>query len=549
MREFLEAKVAFVGPNEGNHRVNLKESSSAVAAPAARSLALKVSGLSKTYGGVKAARNVSLSLRVGEVLALAGANGAGKSTVIGMLGGARRPDSGTIEVDGVVRSFASASDAHHVGVGVVFQEPTLVPQLSVAANVFLSIEPKKYKRLIDKTQLQVRFRAVAQEAGIELDPSAVVGDLSVAQRQLVQVLRVIALGARIIILDEPTAALAPVDRTALFELIQRLAAAPTPTSFILVSHFLDELEQNCERAVVLRNGEVVGELDRDELTAANLARMMRGTEVEAGRPAYSAEAASRGRMSSKREAPILTVRDLSIRDRAPVSLEVRPGDIVGLAGLVGSGRTSLLRAIALGRHRTGGVVEVEGCRIQNAADSVQAKLLFLAEERRANLIADWPLWKNVTLPSLAETSRLCVTNPARERALTETLLDRLRVKAESSSSPVSSLSGGNQQKVALAKLLAADFSVALLDEPTHGVDVHSKTEIQAIIKELANEGKAFVVVSAEFNELLAMCTSIQTIHKGNPVAFHSELDNVTPETLLLEAASGRPSGDRSEVTQ
>jgi rhamnose transport system ATP-binding protein len=510
---------------------------------AERAPALRAAGLSKSYGAVRAAQDVSFSLWHGEVLALAGENGAGKSTVIGMLGGTRRPDAGSLEVDGAPTTFASAADAHRAGIGVVFQEPMLVPQLSVAANVFLTLEPRSFLRVIDRKTLNVRFSDLASRTAIDLNPELPVSELSVAQRQLVQVLRVNALGAKVIILDEPTAALAPDDRTRLFTLIRNLTNAAEPISFIVVSHFLEELEEHCDRAVVLRNGAVVGELANGDVTASRLARLMRGGEGATAASGTTRRAAAR----RSDAAPTLEVRGLRVSGSTPIDLQVRPGEILGLAGLVGSGRTGILSAIALGHRRTAGDVSVDNQRLRNAVDAVRAGLLFLPEDRRASLIWDWPLWKNVTLPSLATTSSYRVTRPKLERARTEELMQRLSVKATSSAATVASLSGGNQQKVALAKLLAADFRVALLDEPTHGVDVHAKAEIELIIQELAAEGRSFVIVSAEFDELLRFATSVMTIHKGGMVSHYSSPEKLTAEGLLVETSSGRPYQRSREV--
>jgi ribose transport system ATP-binding protein len=504
--------------------------------------ALSVVGLSKRYGGIDAARDVTFTLAQGEVLALAGANGAGKSTVIGMLGGVRRPDAGRIEVDGTERTFASSADAHRAGIGVVFQEPMLVPQLSVIANVFLSIEKTRRGTVIDRPALRKRYRELVDTTGIDLDPNCLVHDLSVAQRQLTQVLRVTALGARVIILDEPTAALSPPDRTRLFALINDLRSRTEPASFIIVSHFLEELERHCDRAVVLKNGAVVGELAPGSVKVAPLARLMRGGD--------GPEAPSPFRQVAKRHAndvdPVMSVRGLRIGDGEPIDFDLRPGEILGLAGLVGSGRTSILRAIGLGRGRREGVVSVGGRPVKNAVEATRAGLLLLPEDRAAGLISFWPLWMNVTLPSLQATSVRGVTRPDRERARTEALFRRLSVVAESPSAPLSSLSGGNQQKVAIAKLLAADFRVALLDEPTHGIDVHAKREIEQIISELAAEGKSFILVSAEFDELLRVATSVAVVFRGRVGERQPVGPDLTAETLLVEAATGQSPAEHEQ---
>jgi ribose transport system ATP-binding protein len=501
---------------------------------------LRAEGLSKRYGAVQALLNFSFELRRGEVLALAGENGAGKSTAIGILGGSRQPDGGTIEVDGAPVTFADARGAHRAGIGVVYQEPMLVPQLDVASNVFLTLEPRMaLVPVVRRSILDRRFAELSERTGISLAPRALVADLSVAQRQLVQVMRVVALGARIAILDEPTAALSPDDRDRLFELIGRMRAAADPTSFIVVSHFLEELERSCDRAIVLRSGQVVATLE-ERPTATELARLMGAQELERRR---SPTRPSDRHLPSQAvpEKPLLSVSELRVGDGPPVSFDVGAGEILGIAGLVGSGRTELLRAVALGKDRQGGRVEIGGVCVNSPTEAVRAGLVMLGEDRRRGLIGDWPLWKNITLASMATTSSHGFTSKNRERQRAADLMERLRVSAPSPDVPVRALSGGNQQKVIFAKLIATNFQVALLDEPTHGVDVNVKADIVEMVHDLALDGRAFVIVAAELAELLAIATRVITLYKGGLVAEHQVTsDSPLPEELLLEAATGRP---------
>lgn len=501
------------------------------AATVTTALALAVEGVSKSYGGVHAVADVGFTLRHGEVLALAGHNGAGKSTLIGILGGVRHPDSGTVVVNGQQVSLASARDAQEAGIGVVYQEPILVPQLTVEANVFLSRERRTSTLRIDRRDLSRRFEALVAQTGIELPGKALVADLSVAQQQMAQILRAVAGGARIVILDEPTAALSPTDRARLFELIERMRSAERPTSFILVSHFLDELEMSCDRAVVMRSGRVVSTIDRPPL-AKELAEIMAGP---AGPPAAaSTEPVVVGDV-------LLGVDALRVGDAPPATLSVRAGEIVGLAGLVGSGRTELLRAIAFNHGATSAEVAVTGLQPPTRKGALRPGLALLPENRRDALIGDWSLWKNVSLPSLRQATRLGRLDRRAERVRAEGFLDRCRVVANSSDQKVKELSGGNQQKVAFAKLLSGGFSVGLLDEPTHGVDVHAKAEIFSIISDLARDGQGFLVAAAEFEDLLAVCTRVITLHKGQLVAEHVVAGEkpIDVQHLLYEAATGR----------
>ncbi|WAX59026.1 sugar ABC transporter ATP-binding protein [Jatrophihabitans cynanchi] len=505
---------------------------------------LAVREVTKRYGGVVAVDAVTFELRRGEILALAGENGAGKSTIIGIMAGARRPDAGEICVEGELVQFARPSDARARGIGVVYQEAALVPHLTVVDNVFLGREPRsRWSHRINRRAIRREYAELCRQTGIELVGTRTAATLSVAERQLVQILRVVAIDARIIILDEPTAALSPEDRSRMFDLLQRLRVE-RGASFILVSHFLDELEQHCDRAVVLRNGRVAGEIAERPVGARVLARMMaRDRILESGDvelpPAADAEPTiDRG----TGQPVVLKITGLRALGAPPVDLQLHRGEVVGLAGLVGSGRTELLRAVALARGRTGGDVHLNGVAIHTPRHAVRNGLLLLPEDRRSGLLMDWSLWRNVSLASLRRTSAGGFLRPRAERRRAVEFLDRLSVKAASPDAKVSTLSGGNQQKVAFARVLAAEAPVALLDEPTHGIDVHTKAEILAIIRGLAGQGKAFIVVAAEFGDLLAVCSRILTLHKGAVINEHDlALGSPTVDDLLFEAATGRVS--------
>lgn len=505
---------------------------------------LAVRNVTKTYGGVVACDDVSFDLRRGEILALAGENGAGKSTIIGVMAGSRRQDVGEIIVDGQVVLYAGPAGARARGIGVVYQEAALVPHLSVEENVLLGDEPRsRVSHRVRRGDLRRRYQELLTATGISLDGKRAASSLSVAERQLVQVLRVVAIGAHIMILDEPTAALSPEDRDRLFQLLQRLRR-DRGASFILVSHFLEELEEHCDRAVILRNGRVSGEIASRPVSAVVLSRMMAreriagGHVIATGQPLAPVDAAL-----SQNDGPALQVRGVlptGARSGKGFDLEVQPGEIVGIAGLVGSGRTEILRAIALGR-RTGGEVDVLGRRVRTARQAVTAGLLMLPEDRRSGLQMDWSLWRNVSIASLDRTSSGPLLRARRERQRAVQYLTMLSVRAAGPDAKVSTLSGGNQQKVAFARILAADAPVVLLDEPTHGIDIHTKAEILDIIGRLARQGRAFVMVAAEFGDLLDVCSTILTLHKGEIVGRHVIADHPpTVEDLVFEAATGRP---------
>lgn len=523
--------------------------SSTLAAPSAASTpvpadaVLAVRGVTKRYGGVVAVDAVSFELRRGEILALAGENGAGKSTIIGIMAGARRPDEGEIYLDGERVHFARPADAKDRRIGVVYQEAALVPHLTVTDNVFLGREPRsRWARRIGVRAMRREYAELCRQTGIELNGARIAATLSVAERQLVQILRVVAIDAKIIILDEPTAALSPEDRSRMFALLERLRVE-RDASFILVSHFLDELEQHCDRAVVLRNGLVAGEITERPVSARALARMMARDQVaERGEVDLpdAATGADGPTVAPSDQPVVLELSGLCALGAPPVDLQLRRGEVVGLAGLVGSGRTELLRAVALGRGRTAGQVLLNGDPVRGPRQAVRRGLLLLPEDRRSGLMMDWSLWRNVSLASLRRTSLGAFLRPRAERRRAVEFLDRLSVKAASPDAKVSTLSGGNQQKVAFARVLAAEAPVALLDEPTHGIDVHTKAEIIAIIRGLATQGKAFIVVAAEFGDLLAVCSRVLTLHKGAVVNCHDlAVAPPTVDDLLFEAATGR----------
>ncbi|MED7950054.1 sugar ABC transporter ATP-binding protein [Streptomyces sp. BE303] len=484
---------------------------------------------------MQALQEVSFELRRGEVLALAGHNGAGKSTLIGVLAGTVRPDRGSVEVFGDRFELAGPADTLRAGIGVCYQEPRLVPHLSVAANVFLKREQRTAWGFLDRDDIRERYRELQELTAISLPGESLVAELSVAQRQLVQILRAFAGGGRIIILDEPTAALSPSDREHLFDVVRALSHRRDSVSFIVASHFLDELEANCHRAIVLRSGRVVADREGPPVAGELSSLMTTRPDSVPTRPP--------GPRRTAPGPPLLRVEQLVAQGAKPVGISVGEGEIVGLAGLVGSGRTELLRAIALGDGRTAGTVTMSGLPVANARASLRRGLAMLGESRARSAMSDWPIWKNITLPALPKVSGSVFLRPKKEISAAAALADRCHVVCHDMDQRFGELSGGNQQKVLFAKLLFSDFRVALLDEPTHGVDVHAKAEILRIIEDLAAEGRGFVIVAAEFEDLLSVCTRVLSIHKGSIVAEHhlGTTHRVTSELLLLECATGRPS--------
>ncbi len=467
---------------------------------------LVMDAVSKAFAGVRALRDVSVQARAGEVLALVGENGAGKSTLLKILSGAYLPDTGTISIDGEPVHLDSPNDAHRAGVRVIYQEPEIIPHVSVAENVYVGGLPRK-GRLFDRRALRDKLRADLERFGFgsALDPDALGSRLSPAQRQLVEILRALITQVRIIAFDEPTSSLSDVEVRTLFRLIRRLRS--DGVSVLYVSHRLPEIFEIADRVTVLRDGGVVGTRDIGSVSEDEVVAMMVGRDLT-------------GMFVRQPHDPgdvVLSVQDLSSADVTDISFDVRAGEVVGIAGLVGAGRSELAHALVGDTTARSGEVRVDGARvrIRSPRDAMRAGIGFAPEERKAQaLLMHRSVRDNISLAVLSRISKAHIVNRREERQIADRFVEQLNVRTPSTEQVVANLSGGNQQKVVLARWLARRPRVLILDEPTRGVDVGAKAEIYHVINDLAGEGVAIVVISSELPEILALADRVLVMQAG-----------------------------------
>jgi rhamnose transport system ATP-binding protein len=491
---------------------------------------LALEDASKSYGAVRAARGVSIALRSGEVRALAGENGAGKSTIVRMLAGVQRPDSGRVRVDGEPVDFHGPADARDAGVAVIYQEPTLFPDLSIAENVMMGRHPLGPLRRIDRGALHRTVADLMERLGVRLDPEQPVRGLSIADQQIVEIAKALSFEARVLIMDEPTAALSGHEVERLFGVVRTLQARGAAVLFI--SHRLDEIFEICDTVTVLRDGEVTHDGATKDLTSDELVRRMVGRELSQLFPKLDADIG----------APVLKVSRLTREGVfVDVSLEVRRGEIVGLAGLVGAGRSEVARAIFGIDKPDAGHVEVDGKPLPPGSPraAMRAGVGLVPEDRRQQgLVMELSIERNMGLTRLqALAGRLGLISGGAERKLAAHWAERLQLKFHRLADPVGFLSGGNQQKVVLGKWLATGPKVLIIDEPTRGIDVGTKAEVHRLMSELAAQGLAVLMISSELPEVLGMADRVLVMHEGRLVRelSRSEAD----EESVVRAATGQ----------
>jgi ABC-type sugar transport system ATPase subunit len=469
---------------------------------------IRFKDITKTFGGVVALKDVSLDVARGECHGLMGENGAGKSTLGKVLAGIHKPDSGEMSVDGKLYQFNSPRDAMDAGVAMVHQELAFCKDLSVAENLSMGHYPRKLGVMVDKAEMARRARELLSKIGVSLDVSRPMQELSTAQEQLVQIAAAVGSGPRIVIFDEPTSSLAEPDAQNLFKLIESLKEAGM--TMIYVSHRMPELFRLCDKISVLRDGQYVGTLPRAEATQDAVVKMMIGRSVSEYFPQH---------VSGKAGEVVLRVKGLSSPGLfQDVNFEIRAGEIVGFAGLVGSGRSEIAKAIfGLDRSATG-EVELNGKRLPlgSTTASMAAGVGLVPEDRkRQGLVLDLPIRANVSLAILDRLrGAIGMLKRRREEEVTGDYFGKLRVKASSMEAPPSSLSGGNQQKVVLAKWLARGGKLLIVDEPTRGVDVGAKAAIHALIDNLASQGLAVMLISSELPEVINLSTRILVMRDG-----------------------------------
>jgi rhamnose transport system ATP-binding protein len=487
---------------------------------------LEMRGISKRYPGVQALRNVDLRVRPGEIHGLVGENGAGKSTLVKVLSGAIVKDAGEILIDGVPVSIQSPQDARAHGIGIVYQEFSLVPALTVAENILLGRFPNR-AGFLDRRAAERESRLHLAELGVAIDTSRKASKLSVAQQQLVEIAKTLAMRPRLLVLDEPSAVLGGDDLERLFAVLSRLRERGI--SIIYISHRLDEVFQLCDTVTVMRDGAVVDALPVSRLDHAGLVRRMVGRDLEGALIDHFGDPGE----------DLLHVDGLR-RDGVlePISFGVRRGEIVGLAGLRGAGRTELARCIFGADPRHGGTVTVAGAVIPPASPgaAIKAGIGFVTEDRkREGLILNLSVRENITLAGLKRLARFLFVQRGAERSRVRDLTGQLHVRAVSTAVAAGTLSGGNQQKVVLAKWLHTDAQVLILDEPTRGIDVGAKREIYRLMREIADRGAAVLMISSELPEVIGVCDRILVMHEGR---LAGELPAAASEEQIMTLATG-----------
>jgi ribose transport system ATP-binding protein len=495
---------------------------------------LQMRKIEKRFPGVHALKGVDLDVRVGEVVALLGENGAGKSTLMKVLGGVHQPDGGEILIDGVPVAVHSVSDATKYGIAFIHQELNVLDNLDVAANVFLGREPVRggFLRLIDRRKMYEETKTHLGRLGLNVAPDTPLASLSIAQQQMVEIAKALSLDARILIMDEPTSSLTLTETARLLEVVKELREHGV--AIIYISHRLNEVQEIADRAVVLRDGANAGNLARAEINHESMVKLMVGRDLESfyqhptveTTPRYfEVETLRTGRYPGKR-----------------VSFDVGKGEILGFAGLVGAGRSETAQALFGVDPAVEDKVRLDNqpLRIRSPQDAIGHGIYLVPEDRRyCGLITDITIRENVTLPGLGRFATAGLISSDKERVNAKEMCGRLNVKASSVEVKAANLSGGNQQKVVLAKWLALNPKVLIFDEPTRGIDVGAKAEIYELMRKLAESGVAIIMISSDMEEILHISDRVAVMHEG-AIAGVLERDECTEENIMRLAvgASG-----------
>jgi ribose transport system ATP-binding protein len=486
--------------------------------------------IEKSYPGVKALAGVNLSFDPGEVHALLGENGAGKSTLMKVIAGSVTPDRGRLVLDGAELPLGDAEASRERGVGIVYQELSLVPQRSVAENVMMGRWPRTRLGTVSWKRLRPEARRHLDRVGIAVDEARPVGELGMAERQQVELAKALSTEVRVLLLDEPTSALSERETTRLFEIIRELKSAGV--AILYVSHRLREILEIADRITVLRDGSLVDTVPATGVAEGELAQMM------VGRKAGLAEAAAGGSASVEGARVVLRARGLARPPRLkPIDLELREGEIVGVFGLVGAGRTRLARTLFGLEPAAEGTLELDGrpVHVDSPVAAIRAGLGYVGEDRTAGLVPRMSVASNITLASLSEVTRGPVVDFGSERDLARRYFDELSIRAASIDQPVDSLSGGNQQKVVLARWTCSQARVLILDDPTRGIDVGAKEEVFRLVRELSARGVATLYLTSEIREARTLSHRVLVMSGGRVV---SEVPPETEEDEIMAAAGG-----------
>ena len=486
----------------------------------------------KSFFGVKVLDDVTFSVAPGEIHALAGENGAGKSTLMKILQGVYTMDSGEIRIAGEKVSIHSFQDARKFGIGMVFQEFSLVPELTVAQNIFLDREHKNRFGFFDEKQTISQAKLVMEELGLDIDVTAKVSTLGRAYQQLTEIAKAIAGEAKILILDEPTASLAKEEVDALFIVLKQLTARGV--SIVYISHRMDEIYQICNRITILRDGKKIAVSDLEDITPQEIIAHITGRkDVEM--------LSHQGKEIKRSSAPIFEAEDIQVGNKVNnVSFKLYPGEVLGLAGLMGSGRTELVRAIFGLDKKDSGSIKIEGneIRIKSPQEAMNNGIAFIPEDRRRQgLVMEHSVKQNILATNLSSLSHLSFLKFSKINQVVQNAITDFEVRPAESNREVRLLSGGNQQKVVIAKWMATKPKIVLMDEPTVGVDIGTKVEIMKLVRSFADEGKAVILISSELPELLGVCDRILVIRKGQ-IAEDLERQEIRDEDHLQMIVQG-----------
>ncbi|MBB4266755.1 sugar ABC transporter ATP-binding protein [Roseospira visakhapatnamensis] len=494
---------------------------------------LELNGIRKSFGKVEVLHGVNLDVRAGEVHALLGENGAGKSTLMKVLCGIIKASDGTIRIHGEDRRFANYDEAIAAGIGIVFQEFSLIPYLSAVENMFLAREIRTRLGFLDRKAMRRRARDILHRLGVDLPLTVPVASLSVAEQQFVEIAKALSLDARILILDEPTATLTPTEVERLFKVIRELRR--NDVAIVFISHHLEEIFQICDRITVLRDGEYIGTCDVADVDNDRLVEMMVGRRIEQNFPPKP--------VLDPTAPPVLDVAEIQLKRGGPVSsFTLRKGEILGFAGLVGSGRTETVLAL-LGAHpaaRCRMTLEGKAVRFSEPADGLAHGVGLLPENRKEKgLITSFAILPNISINNYGKYRKNQIFIDLRkELACTRDAMTQVRVKANSPRDRMDTLSGGNQQKVVLARWLNHDMKVLIFDEPTRGIDVGAKAEIYQLMRDLTARGCAIIMVSSELPEVLGVSDRV-CVFRGGGIVATVDGDDLTSEKIMTYATTGK----------
>ena len=487
---------------------------------------LKVTDISKRFGGIKALREISLEVCYGEIHALVGENGAGKSTLMNILGGIIQRDSGEVFYKGQPVEFANPIESLNAGIAIIHQELAMLPSMNIIDNMFMGRMETKGGFLSWQKMEQLTLQYLAK-VGLELDPYSIVRDLSISQSQLIEIAKAVSMNASLIIMDEPNSSLSESETERLFQVIEQLKR--NNTAVIYVSHKINEVLRISDRISVLRDGQYIGTVEKKDASVDSVIEMMVGRKVrvETGIP------------RERSNIPLLQVENLSGDRFKDVSFTLHRGEILGFAGLIGAGRSEVARAIFGDAPTQSGQILVDGKKVnfKLPKDAIEAGLAMVQEDRKVlSLFMDMPILHNISLAQLPKMAQNGFIKGREERRTADRFVEQLNIKISEVHAPVNSLSGGNQQKTVLARWLASDPRILILDEPTHGIDVGAKSEIYQLIRNLAEEGMGILLISSELPEVMAMSDRIVVMREGQ-VAGILEHAEITENKIMALATS------------